>query len=332
MNDVVKVVEAAYDLTAPDETKWLEGVAGAIASELGFVDGVLGYLFQVEANGWVTPRAIFAPGALGDFAFDLLGIGQLGPELQATYARLHRTIGAALATEVPPEELREIPVLRDWRARTLLSRKLRDAVCITATDPTRQGCMLVAPTRLPVELGPRLAGRYRRVAAHIAAGLRLRCALARLPDQAHADAGEALVEPGGKIAHAVGPATTSSARARLQEAVRSRERARGNLRRTDPDEAVAIWRGLVAGRWTLVDRYERDGRRYLVAHKNDPDAPDPRVLTPRERQVVGFAALGLSNKAIAYELGISPSTVGVLLGRAAAKLGTSRDGLVKALG
>jgi DNA-binding NarL/FixJ family response regulator len=45
------------------------------------------------------------------------------------------------------------------------------------------------------------------------------------------------------------------------------------------------------------------------------------ILSPREYEVVGFAVLGQSNKAIAYELGLSPSTVGVLLRRAAAKLG-----------
>jgi DNA-binding NarL/FixJ family response regulator len=77
----------------------------------------------------------------------------------------------------------------------------------------------------------------------------------------------------------------------------------------------------VAGRWTLLDHFDRDGRRYLLAHRNDPDAPDPRALTLRERQVVGYVALGQSNKLIAYELGLSASTVGVLLKTAAAKLG-----------
>jgi DNA-binding CsgD family transcriptional regulator len=46
-------------------------------------------------------------------------------------------------------------------------------------------------------------------------------------------------------------------------------------------------------------------------------------LTPRELQAVGFAALGHSNKLVAYEMGIAPSTVSVLLHRAGQKLGTS---------
>jgi DNA-binding NarL/FixJ family response regulator len=92
------------------------------------------------------------------------------------------------------------------------------------------------------------------------------------------------------------------------------------LRRRDPLEAVEVWRGLVAGLWSLVDHYDTDGRRYLVAHRNDPTTPDPRGLTERERQVVAYADLGQSNKLIAYQLGLSVSTVAVLLARAREKL------------
>ena len=60
---------------------------------------------------------------------------------------------------------------------------------------------------------------------------------------------------------------------------------------------------------------------YVVARRNDVRLPRPDALSPRERQALGFAVLGDSNKLIAYELGISASTVGVLLHRAAQKLG-----------
>jgi DNA-binding NarL/FixJ family response regulator len=131
---------------------------------------------------------------------------------------------------------------------------------------------------------------------------------------------EAVLRPNGRLEHAVGPATSAPAREALALAARCIDRARGSLRRRDPSEAVEIWRGLVAGRWSLVDRFDSDGRRFLVAHKNDPSMRDPRGLTERERQVVGYADLGRSNKAIAYELGISPSTVGAILTNARAKL------------
>jgi DNA-binding CsgD family transcriptional regulator len=58
----------------------------------------------------------------------------------------------------------------------------------------------------------------------------------------------------------------------------------------------------------------------VVARRNDVRVPRPDALSPRERQALSFAVLGDSNKLIAYELGISASTVGVLLYRAAQKL------------
>ena len=92
-----------------------------------------------------------------------------------------------------------------------------------------------------------------------------------------------------------------------------------------------MWQALVAGRWTLIDRVERDGRRLFIARKNDPSVEKHHVLTTRERQIVGYAVLGHSNKLIAYELGISASTVAGYLASAANKLGLgSRAAVVQA--
>ena len=102
------------------------------------------------------------------------------------------------------------------------------------------------------------------------------------------------------------------------------------MRDTQPEHAVAQWETLVQGRWSLVDHFEKDGRRYLVARKNDPFVPGDK-LSLRERQVVGFVALGHSNKLIGYELGISASTVATHLTSAAKKLGLgSRLELIRA--
>ena len=52
-------------------------------------------------------------------------------------------------------------------------------------------------------------------------------------------------------------------------------------------------------------------------------------LTRREREIVSRVAAGLANKVIAYELGVSESTVATHLGRAMRKLGISRrEGLL----
>jgi hypothetical protein len=58
------------------------------------------------------------------------------------------------------------------------------------------------------------------------------------------------------------------------------------------------WPGLTSGRSSLVDRFDSDGRRFVVAVKNDPEFPDPRGLTTRERQVCEFIGIGQSTKEI----------------------------------
>jgi DNA-binding CsgD family transcriptional regulator len=72
--------------------------------------------------------------------------------------------------------------------------------------------------------------------------------------------------------------------------------------------------------WTVVEEFERDGYSYQVLRR-PLDTQRGHRLTKRQEQVLEHACEGHSNKSIAYALGLSPSTVGVLLYRAAAKLG-----------
>jgi DNA-binding CsgD family transcriptional regulator len=103
--------------------------------------------------------------------------------------------------------------------------------------------------------------------------------------------------------------------------------ALGPRRRAGPLE------GLATGRWSLVDHFDTDGRRYLVAHRNDPPLDSPNALTLPERQIAGYAAMGHSNKLIAYELGLAESTVATHLDAASLKLGVrSRADLARLFG
>ena len=89
---------------------------------------------------------------------------------------------------------------------------------------------------------------------------------------------------------------------------------------TGPGEASpSPWRGLAASRWSLVDTFERDGRRYVVAEQTA--RTDAEALSPRERAVLTAAAADHHDKLIAYDLGLADSTVRVLLYRATRKLG-----------
>jgi DNA-binding CsgD family transcriptional regulator len=206
-----------------------------------------------------------------------------------------------------------------------------EAASLVAANPDGRGVQLgylAAPGHVPA---PRTVHRLRLVAAHVAAGLRL-----RQQARAHLDSigdSDAVVRPSGKLESAGVEPPGAIEQSRLGEAVRSVERARGGLRRTDPDEALALWRGLLSGEWSLVDRHERDGRRLILARRNRPGVPDVKALRRREREVLSYAVRGHSNKYVAYVLGVSAASVAVHLASALAKLGVrSRREAIDLLG
>jgi DNA-binding CsgD family transcriptional regulator len=86
-----------------------------------------------------------------------------------------------------------------------------------------------------------------------------------------------------------------------------------------------------SGRWRVVEQFERDGFCYRLTRRPAPASETGPRLTKREEEALAYACAGYGNKAIATVLGVSPSTVGVLLYRAAAKMGAkSRQELVVA--
>ncbi|MFO0750376.1 MAG: helix-turn-helix transcriptional regulator [Myxococcota bacterium] len=158
-----------------------------------------------------------------------------------------------------------------------------------------------------------------RLLPHLATGWRLR----RRLEQGTADDPQAVLTPSGEVAYAVGRAATLEGRVALARAVVQAETARGPLRRADPEVALDLWRGLVSGRWSLVDRVESDGRRFIVAYQNPAGLIDPRRLSEREDAVATLASRGVPLKQIAYTLGLSAGTVAAYLGAALRKLGVA---------
>jgi DNA-binding NarL/FixJ family response regulator len=112
-------------------------------------------------------------------------------------------------------------------------------------------------------------------------------------------------------------------------ALRSAMAGVARLETLEPASATALWAELVAGKRVVTARLDRGGDEYLLVRR----ATERRTsrLTPRELQVASLAAAGLSNKAMAFDLGLSVSTVSVYLMKAAEKLGAStRVELIKA--
>ena len=72
--------------------------------------------------------------------------------------------------------------------------------------------------------------------------------------------------------------------------------------------------------WTVAEQFVREGFSYRLMRRPLELAKVPPRLTKREEDALLLACAGHSNKAIAQVLEVSPSTVGVLLFRAAGKL------------
>jgi DNA-binding NarL/FixJ family response regulator len=83
----------------------------------------------------------------------------------------------------------------------------------------------------------------------------------------------------------------------------------------------ALWRGIVSGRWSIALTFVESGRRYLLVRRNAAAQQARHALTAREREVAERVCLGLSNKEIAYELGIAIPTVSGRLARTLRRLG-----------
>lgn len=324
--DPIGLVEAAYDLDGDDDA-WLRRLVSCAAPDLGDGLGVAGFYFDASDPGalrWTEPQVAGASGPMR--AAIELANRSLPPELVATLYGSSPPLcsGSGLTglgagfEDFPPAKAVGHP------------HGAHDLLALKVLDPDGRGLLIVAPRRGVTSVGARSARDWARVGAHLAAANRLRRTLA---GASPLEGAEAVLDDTGRCLDAESSASTRPAREALRSAVLAMEGARGGLRETDPSAAVELWRGLVAGRWTLLEHFESDGRRYLVARRNDPDAPDPRALSFRERQVVGYAALGYPTGLIAYTLGLAPATVSTQLGKALRKLGLrSRGELVQALG
>jgi DNA-binding CsgD family transcriptional regulator len=211
------------------------------------------------------------------------------------------------------------PILREY-GHLLGNTNTVDAIGIVARDHDGRGTHLSFPIAAGAPPVPsRALGQLSRLSAHLVSARRLRDALAPVgPD---ADSVDAVLDPSGRLLDARSDARERTQRERLSESVSRIERARGRLRRTDPDEALELWKALVGGAWSLVDHCERGGRRLILARRNRPGVQDPKSLAPRERDALAYAALGHSNKFIGYMLGLAPSTVAEHLFNAQRKLG-----------
>jgi DNA-binding NarL/FixJ family response regulator len=243
--------------------------------------------------------------------------------------------------------------LSAFRARARGARS-RDAAGWCVNDGVDHGFMVIAPSATPLAFPAQPGAVVRGLGLHISTGLRLqRVVSGAALDEASV---EAIFDDKGTVQHVAGLARSRAHLERLQQEVLRRATRESEVGAASAFAAEAlsaelssagsasagaasgasganaaapgVWDAVVAGRWSLVDRFDSDARRFVIAYRNPPGVLDPRRLTPREEHVSTLAALGRSNKEIGDSLGISDSTVATQLSAALIKLGVESRALL----
>jgi DNA-binding CsgD family transcriptional regulator len=311
-SDPIHVLEALYALEQPRET-WFRGVLKAAASAFDRGAGVGFLLYDVSGD---APRIDAIDGVNVETLNVRVGLDtHYDPEFATEILNSYRRdVCATMAEHV--HDPRQLRALRDRYKQT----GVRDQLLVNGASLSGFGCALYVFSKTSLCLSPTERELMTRIAAHLSSAYRLKRRLEQATNPREKFV-EAVLKVDGQLEHAETTASTSESLQSLTDAVKRREWARGASGRNDPNKAMAAWKPMVGARWSLADRYEHNGTRYIAARENAPSQGGPEALSPRERQVSSLAELGHSNKLIAYELGLAHSTVRVLLARAAAKMG-----------
>ena len=317
--DFVSILEAAYRHDESDDV-WFENLVRTAKPAIDVGLGIAGFFYDLSNPAAPHIHAPLIDGTPEGAQEALWSILAQAPK--EMYAKIFRPLpSCGLLSEYLDlgARIADEPLHRKY----LEPLGIRDFLTVATAETSAKGCLFGAPI---AEVGgaTTTCEAWSKVAAHMAAGLRLR----RAQSKPH----EAVVTPSGRVEHAEGVAKQSGSIDALKRAVQGMERARGPMRRSAPERAMGEWTALVAGQWSLVDQFEQDGKRYIVALRNAPKlSGSVASLSAREQQVLEYAARGDSNKLIAYELGLSRSTIAMCLSRCAVKLGVkSRVALIQA--
>jgi DNA-binding CsgD family transcriptional regulator len=302
----IALIETAYAALEAEPAAWLEELRAAAQRCL-------------PRAAWVTVSEVdVRPGSFRTIAI------AAGEHERALHESWHAAADPALIEAIylrhPVSRLAPIIEGTQW-VSAIEAAGVRDVVGAIGIDPSGRGTVVSYGTReRSVSRGTRVL--FGRLAAHLASASRLRAS--RTHDE------EAICDASGRVLDATGEAAEKDARTALRDAARRIDAARTRNKRADAEERLALWNALVDGKWSLLERFDTDGRRLFVARRNEPAARRDLSLSDEERKVVALAAIGRPQKVIAYELGLTDSMVSTALRRAMAKLGvSSRSALIE---
>jgi DNA-binding CsgD family transcriptional regulator len=314
----ITMTESAYDLRVSDKD-WFPQVMDAAVALIDHGLGVAGLVGTMPRNPSETQVVEELHVATGpaDFPIRLMrAMAELPPA--SIRPQVHSGIG--VLSEVNAEEPR---FMEAWRRHIDYAE---DGIGVTGMDPNGRGVHIIAPVPKTKTLSRAERDKWQMLAAHLSSGLRLRGAVSKIRGESSPSTelpygADAVLDASTfGVTDAVNNAQLPESLRELRSAAIRIDHARGRLRRDDPHKALKIWWALLQGRWSMVEWFDTDDRRYILAVPNAPRVTDPRGLSERESQVVAYAALGDSHKLIGYRLGISRSRVSNALSLAMRKL------------
>jgi DNA-binding CsgD family transcriptional regulator len=340
--DPIALVEACYALRA-SEAQWLQAIADA-ARPLMRSPTVIAYHVDFDDKGLHIDREVQSGEDMGDVAGQIRAYGDgfarrragvASAEDHETLTVIERVIRTQLSEPVDRMLMSEMRSCAPRWAYTL-GKSVRELLFSINHHIDGHGATYIVGARdTPGQMHARERTQFQKLSAHIKAGLRLRRRLGELmhsAPQVQVTEGGAVLDASAKVVHADGEAREDDAREALEQRAREIDRARTHKSGRD-EHALEVWRGLTSGRWSLVERFDSDGKRFMLAHKNAEQVSDPRGLTALEARVTKLAVRGYSDKLIAYHLDIAESTASMQLASALRKLSLSgRVELVRTLG
>ncbi|MBX3275842.1 MAG: hypothetical protein KF729_36630 [Sandaracinaceae bacterium] len=318
---LVRLVEAAYQLR-PDVATWIDELTSNAAELVPEAEGTVSRLLEL------SPRRLRGYTIrLRDPELARIMREQEGADALSVDVVMHGPdLGLRRLRGDAPSADASAPVLSEM-VRRFEGTGIADMHHLTALDAGH--CFSLG---FLVRDGVDVRGSARawsRAAVHFAAAFRLQRAAASAFADLPVDG--AVLHPDGRVADADGAAQGARELELLRERVRRVDAARARAHREGSARALEVWRGLIDGTWSMIDRHDHDGRRYVVAVPNPVSVPDPRGLSPRLAQVAALAGAGYSDKWIAYALGLERTTVATHLAAALDKLALpSRVALAKA--
>ncbi len=313
---VFEILELAYRIDLPKPT-WMKQLAELIHRRRGLGPGALAYELDISKPD--------RPGELGSVAAtgDIEGFAHNTEPLHRSLSTrvYHRVLQCGTHCSTIRSRLKRLgSSLEEY---PLLEGMIRDSGAddiwaVSTVNPDAHTLTFSIPLQRRYSPPLRETEFWGKIGTHIAAGHRLRRRMTAAPTETQA---AAVLDPDGSAVELREEAAPH--RDTLRRTVRALDRAKARDYRTGSSETVDLWKGLLAGEWSLVDKVDTDGKRYVLAIRNDPDARAPHPLSRREAQVATYIAQGRSHKGVSYELGIAMSTVGTHLRNALDKLGLS---------